>query len=53
MEYTCARYEIFDKSRIAIVIVDRDCAITYANQGAKLLLGDHAHLGQHLALQLP
>ncbi|OIM99512.1 hypothetical protein BFR57_02790 [Idiomarina sp. MD25a] len=53
MEYTCARYEIFDKSRIATVMVDRDCAITYANQGAKLLLGDHAHLGQHLALQLP
>jgi len=53
MQHTCARYEIFDKSRIAIVIVDSNCAITYANQGAKALLTNQSELGNKLAIQLP
>lgn len=53
MDHTCARYEIFEKSHVAIVIVDGDSTITYANQGAKSLLDSNADLGQKLAIKLP
>jgi len=53
MHQTCERYEIFDNSRIAIVIVDSDRIVTFANQGAQDLLANKVDIGRQLGVHLP